>query len=696
MKNIVFLILIFFYYTSQSQSQLNDFEVFNTSVNSKFADLGATYLNDKTIIFASSKKEETGRRKNNRQLSLELYLGEIAENGDIIQTDKFSKEINNKFFESDITFSSDLKTIYFTWNNYYSSLRFEGLEKVKTLYLFKASINENFELSNIQPLPFNSKDYSVRSPRLSKDEKQLFFVSDMDGGYGETDIYVVDIFENGSFSAPKNLGPQINTSNAEQYPFVDENNTLYFSSPGRGGLGKLDIFKSENINGEYQKAENLPAPINSIYDDFAFVLNTTNDSGFLTSNRDDALGNVDIYAFKTKKPECNQSLAGLVYNKKTGKQIENVQISLVENNKVIDTHINQFEKKYNFKLECAKNYKLIAEKENFETFEININTNEINAQIINQNIYLNPIECNQIIAGLLFNKSNGQQLDNVKVTLIQNNKTLENSIVEKGYKYQFNLQCNQTYKIIAEKPGFIPAEVEINTNNIDKTEISKTIALEPIECKQLITGTILDKDTNLPMPNAMVELFKNSVLLKTLPLDSVANFNFKADCNSNYRIVASFKNYRDDVTVIQTSNKNDDTVHRKLFLESNVEFVTVREQKMIKTNTIYFDLDKADIRPDAAIELTKVVNILLKYPTIKIEIKSHTDSRAPDNYNMKLSNRRAESTINYIISNGIDASRVSGKGYGETELVNNCKNGVKCSEAEHQLNRRTEFIVIDE
>ena len=96
------------------------------------------------------------------------------------------------------------------------------------------------------------------------------------------------------------------------------------------------------------------------------------------------------------------------------------------------------------------------------------------------------------------------------------------------------------------------------------------------------------------------------------------------------------------------------------------------------------------------LNLDKVINILIKYPTIKLEIKSHTDSRAPDNYNMNLSDKRAKSTIRYIINSGIDPNRISGRGYGESELINKCKNGVKCSEDEHQLNRRTEFIVIDE
>ena len=111
--------------------------------------------------------------------------------------------------------------------------------------------------------------------------------------------------------------------------------------------------------------------------------------------------------------------------------------------------------------------------------------------------------------------------------------------------------------------------------------------------------------------------------------------------------------------------------------------------------TIYFDLDKYNIRPDAAIELDKVVVLMNKYPEMVIRLESHTDSRANDAYNMVLSNNRAKSTYKYIISKGIDASRITKyEGFGESQLVNKCSNNVKCSEAEHQLNTKTEFIII--
>ncbi|MFB9106131.1 OmpA family protein, partial [Algibacter miyuki] len=109
---------------------------------------------------------------------------------------------------------------------------------------------------------------------------------------------------------------------------------------------------------------------------------------------------------------------------------------------------------------------------------------------------------------------------------------------------------------------------------------------------------------------------------------------------------------------------------------------------------IYFDLDKYNIRPDAGVELQKVVEAMKLYPQLKIDIRSHTDSRASDQYNMVLSNNRAKSTMDYIIASGIDRNRLSSRGYGETQLVNKCSNGVPCTKAEHQANRRSEFIIV--
>jgi len=868
--------IFFFLFFTSLFSQQQDFEVLNTSVNSRDAEFGVTYLNENTVFFASSKKNDDekifkkNRRKNNRQLHLELYQAIILKNGDLIQTNKFSSEINNKFFESDISFTSNGKTIYFTWNNFYNTEKRIDSAKWKTLQLMKADLNENLDISNIKSLPFNSDKYSVRSPVVSKNGKQLFFVSDMPNGIGKTDIYVVDILGENSYSKPRNLGSNINTKESEIFPYIAENNTLYFSSYGHKGKGLLDIFKSNFENGIYQKAENLPSPFNSKYDDFAFVINEAKNTGYFTSNRKNGIGDVDIYAFKPKEEiiECTKIITGLIANIETKKPIDNVLVSLYNNTVLQETKIIVKDSKYSFKLNCNETYKIIAEKENFNSLEFEIIpetyvSNEIsknleltpltcnqlvtgktlnsetnspiefvqvslyqnnilaetknvnsefsfdlecnkfykivaekenfknaevifkidnnNAIITTKNLLLTPINCKQLVTGKVLNKETNSPIEFAQVSLYQNNILKETKNVNsefsfdlecnKSYKiiaekenfnnaefefqtnntnafetskmllvtpieckqlvtgkvlnketnspiefaqvslyqnnilketknvnseFSFDLECNKSYKIVAEKENFNNAEVEFQTNKNNAIETSKTLLLNPIECKQVINGIVLDKETNKPISNALVTIFKNNLLIETLNLNSNANFNYKLDCNSHYKFIATLKNYEENITKINTSKINNRILNKTLLLKPKTEFITIRNQKMIKTKPIYFDLDKDEIRLDAAIELEKVIAILIKYPKIKLEIKSHTDSRAPDSYNLSLSEKRATSTINYITSKGISSDRLIGKGYGETQLINKCSNGVKCSQAEHELNRRTEFVIIQE
>lgn len=680
-------------------AQQTNYDIFNTSINSKYAELGVTYLGNNTVLFASSKKTSNdkpfakNRRKNNRQLFLELYEGRITDNGDIIETNTFSKEVYNKFFECDVTFSPDLKTIYFIWNNYYGDILRKEMNDRKPLYLFRADIDKNYKLSNVTPMPFNSKNYSIRNPEVSKDGTKLFFASDMEGGYGGFDLYVSTIYKNGSIGWPQNLGPIINTDKHEMFPYVDQDNNLYFSSFGHKGKGGLDIYESKFKNGKYEAPIDLPSPINSKADDFAFVINKDSNTGFFTSSRKNGKGDVDIYAFKPKNAVCKSFITANFIDEETKSNIGSVQVTLFKNNKLIAKQINTLSNPFKFKLECNQSYTIKTSKINYENVVIDFSS-QSNANL-KKTIVLNKIACNQLISGLLFNKMTKKQLDSVEVSLYSKNKFIDKQFIRKGYKYQFDLNCNQNYTVKASKKGFKTTVFNFKSTTQNKIEIARTLLLDPISCNQLLTGQVLNKKTKKFLPNATIKLYKDTSLLDSLKLDSEAKFSYNGKCVTQYRIVASQKNYDDDVASIMTNSTDGKIVNRILYLQPNTEFVVVRKQKMINTKPIYFDLNKANINNEASKELNRVVNILIKYPNIKLEIKSHTDSRAPDNYNMKLSNERAKSTINYIISKGIDPSRVFGKGYGETEIINKCKNGVKCTQAEHAVNRRTEFIVHD-
>ena len=162
--------------------------------------------------------------------------------------------------------------------------------------------------------------------------------------------------------------------------------------------------------------------------------------------------------------------------------------------------------------------------------------------------------------------------------------------------------------------------------------------------------------------------------------------------NASYSISVSKSDYQAN-SVLLVAKETD--IDKKIALEKNeLPFKTGDDlSAILKLHKIYFDLGKYTIRPESKIELDKVVTFLTTYPTLKIEISSHTDSRQSAKLNQILSEKRAAATLNYIVSKGIDTKRLVGKGYGESDLTNRCADKVKCTEAEHQENRRSTFII---
>lgn len=204
-----------------------------------------------------------------------------------------------------------------------------------------------------------------------------------------------------------------------------------------------------------------------------------------------------------------------------------------------------------------------------------------------------------------------------------------------------------------------------------------------------LTGIVFNKKTSGPLANAIVTLDKQGGGTLKVQTDESGTFKFNLEEVSDYSLTGEKTSFRSAVEELSTTNLNvSATLNRDLYLEP------VEIDKAIRLEDIYYDFDKWNIRKDAAFALDKLVKIMKDNPTIWIELGSHTDSRGNDAYNMILSQKRAESAVQYIISKGINRNRITAVGYGETKLLNRCANGVKCSEEEHQLNRRTEFKII--
>lgn len=319
-------------------SSSNDYAIKNLAINTEYSDFSPMFLDSSQVVFASAKDSSffnTRRYKWNNQPYLDLYVAKINEESqDLKDAIKFSKKINTKYHEASVTFSPDNSTMYFTRNNYGKKLK-RDKNGVNHLKIYKSK-KVGDEWSEAVEVSFNSDSYSTGHPALSPDGKQLYFVSDMPGSIGQTDIFVVDVLENNTFSEPRNLGPEINTERKEMFPFIN-NKKLYFSSDGHTGLGGLDVYESAYTEEEgFEEVKNLGQPINSNKDDFSYIINEENQKGFFASNRAEGKGDDDIYSFKRlvleEIPASKNAIAGVVTELVTGELMPQSLIELLDEN----------------------------------------------------------------------------------------------------------------------------------------------------------------------------------------------------------------------------------------------------------------------------------------------------------------------------------------------------------------------------
>ena len=485
------------------------------------SDFGPSFYGDKIVYASSSKNTEGAKVHEWTGLPyLDLFEAEIGEDGSLINVSSLRGDINSPYHESSAAFSRDGQTVYFTRNNYINGKKKRGKQRLVSLKIFKATKNENGSWGNVVELPFNGDSYSTAHPTLNIDETRLYYSSNREGTLGGSDLWYVDILGDNLYGDPVNLGPEINTEERETFPFISDNNNLYFSSDGHVGLGGLDVFViSLDKGGKYKSVTNLKKPINSSQDDFGFIFKENQKIGYLSSNREGTQGSIsdDIYAIVEN---CEITIHGIITDAKTGIPLEGSLVTLLNND------------------------------------------NEV---------------------------------------MVQKNVGKDGS-----YRFEKIPDCEQQYAVRASnnEKEYLPKE-ELVAPPAGVESLQVDLALTPPDCAVDDLGCRLD------------------------------------------------------------------------------------------LQPIYFDFDKHDIRQDAEVELAKILQAMKEYPQLNIHIESHTDSRGDDSYNMQLSERRAQSTLEWLVKKGIDRKRLSAKGYGESQLINDCKNDVNCSEESHQLNRRSMFIIQD-
>ena len=475
-------------------------------INTEYSEFGGTVIN-KSFYFSSARNTARKIYGWNEEPFLDIYVADIV-GGTEKNADLITGDVNTKYNEGNVAITADGKRMYFDRNDYFKEKYKKSEEGISQINLFTA-VKENGVWKDIQPVNFNNSEYSFGQPALSPDGSTLYFVSDMPGGKGMSDIYKVTVNKDGTLGKPENLGGDINTEGKEVFPFVDANGTFYFSSDGHMGLGRLDVFYAETNGDVFVGVRNIGTDINSPSDDFAFKYNPNSKEGYVSSNRKGGVGSDDIYATKLIAPLCDFELIVQVVDEITKLPLTDARVDL------------------------------------FDNFE------------------------NKLATGTTDNKG--------FVTLI--------------------IECDKTNQVLGYKNGYEGNSITIDPANFGP--INKVLMLSPIE-----------------------------------------------------KIIVNDK---------------------------------------IVLNPIMFDYNQHNIKPQAAFELDKLVAIMKKYPNMEIKIESHTDHRGTATYNLELSNRRAASTKEYVISQGIESVRLTSEGFGKTKPLVDC--GTNCSEEENSKNRRSEFII---
>lgn len=333
---------------------------------------GVVFSADKDVFLNNKKAGWTGNSY------LDLYYMEKSDSGQWLAPQILKGNINGRFHEGPATFNKAGDTVYFTRSNYSRRKMVKNDNNENNLKIFQATL-EGDKWKNLVELPFNSDDYSCGHPTLAPDGKTLYFVSDMPGGLGGTDIYK-SVLENGTWSKPENLGNVINTAGNEMFPYIHKDGTLYFSSDAHNTMGGLDVFMSYYYDGRWMTPENLNYPLNTSSDDYAFSLLDDDTTGFVSSSRDEG---DRLYEF-TKKPPTFY-LYGISREKGGTKRVPGVTVSITRasDNKVFKM-VSDDKGEFKMKLQPEEEYYLVCTKEGCFTRTDNISTKGLK---ISQNFY---------------------------------------------------------------------------------------------------------------------------------------------------------------------------------------------------------------------------------------------------------------------------------------------------------------------
>ena len=452
--------------------------------------------------------------------------------------------------------------------------------------------------------------------------------------------------EGDGWSTPELLSINMEAFSTGHPALSDNEKSLYFISDRPGGFGGTDLYVSKKTASGWSEPVNLGDKINTSENEmFPFVDETNN--LFFASKGHVGLGGLDVFSIDLDDEKAKPVNMGYPINSS----------------------------KDDFNLIHKKGSGYFA-------------SNRIKGESFDDVYHFALMR--RTIKGQVFNSETKEILGNTEVSLIdKNGNVAERVVTDKDANFQFVISKIDNYQIRSTKEYYFDGDVAIPASELRKNgELNKIVYQAPDNILSL-KGLVVFKEDRSPVADVNVSI-KNSKSDDSINLTSDTNGTFSCELlrGMDYTIEYHKEGILSKTRRVETSMIKGS----EIFVEEEVDKVQVG--KVFVLDNIFYDVNKSNIREDAAIELDKLVVVMTENPNLKIELSSHTDSRGSDPYNMALSSRRAKEAVEYIVSKGISPDRMKAKGYGETKLINKCSNGVKCSKEEHQANRRTEVKIL--
>ncbi len=615
------------------------------AINTENLDFAPSFYNDGIVYVTSNRK---GGRIDSitGEAYFELYYAELDSVGLPQNPENFSVVINSRLHEGPVSFSKSGNRIYFTRNSDFDRRTTSDTATIH-MKIYEARKGQS-DWESVQELPFNNDAYDCMHPALSVEGDRLYFASNMPGGYGGTDIYMVEK-RNDKWLDPVNMGKDINSPEDEAFPFMHDSGVLFFSSKGHGSSGGFDIFKIDLMKPKEKELVRLENPFNSPNDDIGFILNSESTMGFFTSDRPGGKGRDDIYLFEVP--------AG---------------IEDVEGYHTMNSVLEVYDARTNRKIAAATVRAFTR-----SAYGASEGVDLYDAELM-------PAEDGSGKFVMVPRRKDADALDQPRQ--FTNGKG----------EADMQLKSEKEYIFLVSKSGYRTEEMHYSTIGKSKPE-RILVTLEPDNCLEL-RGVVVDAEAQR-IPYATVRI-KSSCDGSAVTVKTNLRGQF-VEClpiGCEFSIVGSMEGYEPGQTTLSTvrvrGSRSVSTEIRIKAIGPEAAPEPISAGAIIVMENIYYDFDEYTVRPSAARELDELARVMEFYPSMDVELISHTDSRGGRDYNFALSYQRAESAKQYLVNKGIAAKRIKTFGYGEAQIRNHCQDGVDCTEEEHAFNRRTEAKIL--